>query len=118
MKIELLKSKIHRATITLCDLNYEGSISIDENLMKKAGLVEFEKVLVVNINNANRLETYVIKAEPDSGEIGLNGAAARLAVAGDKVIIMSFAQLDTKEIENFKPKIVFVDNKNNFLNLK
>lgn len=107
MIIEVLKSKIHRATITQANLNYIGSISIDENLMDAANLIEFEKVQVVNINNGERLETYVIKGERGSGVISLNGAAARKAQIGDLVIIASFAQMDFDEARHFKPAIVF-----------
>jgi len=112
MKIEILKSKIHRATITQANLNYIGSISIDENLMDAANLIEFEKVQVVNINNGERLETYVIKGERGSGVISLNGAAARKASVGDLIIIASFAQMDFEEAKKFKPAIVFPDASN------
>ena len=94
MTIEILKSKIHRATITQTNLNYNGSISIDEDLMEAAKLIEFEKVQVVNINNGERLETYVIKGERGTGVISLNGAAARKAHPGDLVIIAAFAHMD------------------------
>ncbi|MBK7212536.1 MAG: aspartate 1-decarboxylase [Bacteroidales bacterium] len=112
MTIEILKSKIHRATITQADLNYIGSISIDEDLMDEANLIEFEKVQVVNINNGERLETYVIKGERGSGTISLNGAAARKAHPGDLVIIASYAYMDFEEAKNFKPSIVFPDGNN------
>ncbi|HOW29974.1 MAG TPA: aspartate 1-decarboxylase [Bacteroidales bacterium] len=112
MKIEILKSKIHRATITQANLNYIGSISIDENLLDAANLIEFEKVQVVNINNGERLETYVIKGERGSGVISLNGAAARKASVGDLIIIASFAQMDFEEAKKFKPAIVFPDASN------
>jgi aspartate 1-decarboxylase len=107
MIIEVLKSKIHRATITQANLNYIGSISIDEDLMDAANLIEFEKVQVVNINNGERLETYVIRGERGSGVISLNGAAARKAAIGDLVIIASYGQLDFEEAKTFKPSIVF-----------
>jgi len=107
MIIEVLKSKIHRATITQANLNYIGSISIDENLMDAANLIEFEKVQVVNINNGERLETYVIRGERGTGVISLNGAAARKAHVGDLVIIASYAQMDFKEAKKHKPSIVF-----------
>ena len=107
MIIEVLKSKIHRATITQANLNYIGSISIDEDLMDAANLIEFEKVQVVNINNGERLETYVIRGERGSGVISLNGAAARKAQVGDLVIIVSFAQMDFEEAKKHKPAIVF-----------
>lgn len=112
MTIEILKSKIHRATITQANLNYIGSISIDEDLMDAANLIEFEKVQVVNINNGERLETYVIRGERGSGVISLNGAAARKAHVGDLVIIASFAQMDFGEARQFKPAIVFPDSNN------
>jgi aspartate 1-decarboxylase len=107
MIIEVLKSKIHRATITQANLNYIGSISIDEDLMDAANLIEFEKVQVVNINNGERLETYVIRGERGTGVISLNGAAARKAQIGDLVIIVSFAQMEFEEAKKFKPAIVF-----------
>ena len=112
MTIEILKSKIHRATITEANLHYIGSIGIDENLMEAANLVEFEKVQVLNINNGERLETYVIKGERGSGMISLNGAAARKAVAGDLIIIAAFAQMTPEEARGFKPAIVFPDSNN------
>lgn len=112
MTIEILKSKIHRATITEANLHYIGSIGIDEDLMEAANLVEFEKVQVLNINNGERLETYVIKGERGSGMISLNGAAARKAVAGDLIIIAAFAQMTPEEARSFKPAIVFPDSKN------
>ena len=107
MIIEILKSKIHRATITQANLNYIGSISIDEDLMDAANFIEFEKVQVVNINNGERLETYVIKGERGTGVISLNGAAARKAQIGDLVIIVSFAQMEFEEAKKHKPAIVF-----------
>jgi aspartate 1-decarboxylase len=107
MIIEVLKSKIHRATITQANLNYIGSISIDEDLMDAANLIEFEKVQVVNINNGERLETYVIRGERGTGVISLNGAAARKAQIGDLVIIVSFAQMEFEEAKKHKPSIVF-----------
>jgi len=107
MIIEVLKSKIHRATITQANLNYIGSISIDEDLMDAANLIEFEKVQVVNINNGERLETYVIRGERGTGVISLNGAAARKAQVDDLVIIVSFAQMEFEEAKKHKPSIVF-----------
>jgi aspartate 1-decarboxylase len=112
MTVEILKSKIHRATISQANLNYIGSISIDEDLMDAANLIEFEKVQVVNINNGERLETYVIKGERGSGTISLNGAAARKAHPGDLVIIAAFAHMDFEEAKKFKPSIVFPDSNN------
>ncbi|MHC1776189.1 MAG: aspartate 1-decarboxylase [Lentimicrobium sp.] len=112
MTIEILKSKIHRAVITEANLHYIGSIGIDEDLMEAANLIEFEKVQVLNINNGERLETYVIKGERGSGMISLNGAAARKAVAGDMIIIAAFAQMTPEEAKSFKPSIVFPDSHN------
>jgi len=115
MFIEVLKSKIHKATITGANLHYIGSISIDEDLMDAADLIENEKVHVLNLNNGERLETYVIKGERGSGEICLNGAAARKVIAGDIIIIMSFAMMDQKEARVFKPRIIFPDTNTNKL---
>lgn len=115
MFIEVLKSKIHKATITGANLHYVGSISIDEDLMDAADLIENEKVHVLNLNNGERLETYVIKGERGSGEICLNGAAARKVMAGDIIIIMSFAMMDQKDASAFKPKIIFPDTNTNKL---
>ena len=112
MIIEVIKSKIHRATITQADLNYIGSITIDEDLMDAANLIENEKVDVLNINNGERLTTYVIKGERGSGDISLNGAAARKVAVGDLVIIASYAGLDFEEAKSFKPAIIFPDEKN------
>ncbi|MBX2944188.1 MAG: aspartate 1-decarboxylase [Cyclobacteriaceae bacterium] len=107
MMIEVLKSKIHRAKITQAELHYVGSITIDETLMKAANFIEGEKVTVVNVNNGERLETYVIKGEPGSGMICLNGPAARKVQVGDIVIIFSYASMEFEEAKNFKPSIVF-----------
>lgn len=112
MQITVLKSKIHRVTVTQADLNYIGSVTIDERLMESAGLYEYERVQVVDLNNGNRLETYVIKGERNSGVVCLNGAAARLIHPKDMVIIMSYANIDQKEIRDHKPKIVFADKNN------
>lgn len=112
MYIEVLKSKIHRAKITQSDLNYIGSIAIDEDLMEAANLVENEKVSIYNITNGERLDTYVIKGERGSGIISMNGAAARKAAVGDYVIIVSYAGIDFEEAKNFKPTIVFPDDNN------
>ena len=109
---EMMKSKIHRATVTDANLQYTGSITIDENLMSAADLREYEKVQVVNINNGARLETYVIKGLPGKGEITLNGAAARLAHPGDKVIIISYMHICEDDINGYSPKLVFVDEHN------
>lgn len=105
----LLKSKIHRATVTEADLNYDGSVTIDEQLIRAANLVEFEQVDVLDITNGNRLTTYVIKGEPGSGIICLNGAAARLVEVDDLVIIVSYADYDEAEIAEHQPVVVLVD---------
>jgi aspartate 1-decarboxylase len=107
MQIHVLKSKIHRATVTDADLNYVGSITIDEDLMDAADLIEGEKVQVVNNNNGERFETYVITGERGSGTITLNGAAARRVMKGDIIIIISYAILDAEEAKSFRPTIVF-----------
>ena len=112
MNIEVLKSKIHRATITEADLHYVGSIAIDENLMDAAQLIENEKVHIYNITNGERLETYVIKGERGSGIISLNGAAARKAAVGDLVIVVSYASMDAVEASSFIPAIIFPDANN------
>lgn len=112
MQIEVLRSKIHRATITGADLHYVGSIAIDENLMDAAKLFENEKVHIYNISNGERLETYVIKGERGSGIVSLNGAAARKAAAGDLVIIVSYASIDIEEASTHKPVIIFPDTNN------
>lgn len=109
---DILKSKIHRATITDADLNYNGSITIDPVLMKLADILEFEKVNVVNLNNGQRFDTYAIAGKPESGEICVNGAAARLVHVGDLVIIMTYALLDSKELALHIPRVVKVDAKN------
>ncbi|HEY4784403.1 MAG TPA: aspartate 1-decarboxylase [Bacteroidales bacterium] len=115
MNIEVLKSKIHRVTVTEANLNYIGSITIDEDLMEASNIIEFEKVQVVVINNGARLETYVIKGERGSGVICLNGPAARHVAVGDLVIIMSYASMDFEEAKKFKPVIVFPDTRTNRL---
>jgi aspartate 1-decarboxylase len=108
----MLKSKIHRATVTEANLNYMGSITIDSKLMKAADIIEGEKVQVVNNNNGSRLETYVIEGEANSGIVCLNGAAARLVQPGDKVIIISYCILEKEEAKALLPKVVFVDEDN------
>jgi len=115
MFIEVCKSKIHKATITEANLQYVGSISIDEDLMNAANLIENEKVQVVNLNNGERLETYVIKGARGTGSICLNGAAARKAQIGDVVIIISYAMMDFEEAKTFKPWLVFPDTLTNRL---
>ncbi len=112
MQIELLKSKIHRATLTEANLNYIGSIAIDEDLMDAANLIENEKVSIYNITNGERLDTYVIRGKRGTGVISLNGAAARKAQVGDLVIIVSYATMDFDEAKKFKPSIVFPDQNN------
>ena len=107
-----MRSKIHRATITSADLHYEGSLTLDTDLMKAADLLEFEEVQVVNVNNGERFVTYVIPGAAGTGVVQLNGAAARLGYAGDLVIIMAFADLDAIELREFHPAIVFVDAQN------
>jgi aspartate 1-decarboxylase len=113
MTIKVLKSKIHRVTVTGADLDYVGSITIDPVLMKAADLISGEKVQVVNINNGERLETYVIKGLQNSGEITLNGPAARKVQKGDVIIIISYAQMTIEEATKFKPNIVFPDTETN-----
>ncbi len=112
MQIEVLKSKIHRVTITEAELNYIGSITIDEDLMDAANLIEGEKVHIVNANNGERLETYVIKGKRGSGTICLNGPAARKGLVGDVVIIISYALMPFEEAKTFKPIIIFPENGN------
>ena len=108
-QIEVIKSKIHRVTVTQADLNYVGSITIDEALLEAANIIEGEKVQIMDINNGERFETYVIKGERGSGGICLNGAAARKVQVGDVVIIMSYALMDFEEAKTFKPKVAFPD---------
>ena len=115
MQIEVLKSKIHRVTVTGADLNYIGSITIDEALMEASNIIEGEKVAIVNINNGERLETYAIKGNRNSGEITLNGPAARKVQKGDIIIIIAYGILDFEEAKLFKPSLVFPNEKNNSL---
>jgi aspartate 1-decarboxylase len=115
MLIEVLKSKIHRVTITEANLNYIGSIEIDEDLMNAANIIENEKIQVLNLNNGERLETYVIKGLRGSGRVCLNGAAARKVLPGDIVLIMSYATMDFEEARSFHPVIIFPDTKTNKL---
>jgi len=112
MLIKVLKSKIHRVKITEAELHYVGSITIDEDLMEAADLVENEKVQIVNINNGERLETYVIKGERNSGQICLNGPAARKAQVGDIIIIISYCSVDKEEAKTHQPIVIFPDAKN------
>ena len=115
MKIEMLYSKIHRATVTDANLNYVGSITIDEELMEEANLLVGQKVDIVNINNGERFSTYVIKGERGKRDICLNGAAARKVHPGDKIIIIAYASMDLEEAKSFKPKILIVDDNNNII---
>jgi aspartate 1-decarboxylase len=109
---EMCKSKIQRPTITASELYYEGSLTVDLDLLEAADILPYERVQVVNVNNGSRLETYTIPGERGSGVICLNGAAARLGYVGDKVIVISYALLDDKDLQNFKPKVVIVDDSN------
>jgi aspartate 1-decarboxylase len=112
MQLTLLKAKIHRANVTMADLNYEGSISIDTDLLEASGILVHEKVDVLNINNGERFTTYAIPAKAGSGAIQVNGAAARLVQIGDAVIIISYASMSVEEAKKFEPKVVLVDLKN------
>ncbi|MCC8069826.1 MAG: aspartate 1-decarboxylase [Ruminococcus sp.] len=112
MYITMLKGKIHRATVTQAELNYVGSVTIDSELLEKSGILEYEKVQIVNVNNGNRFETYTISGERGSGMICLNGAAARQCSVGDKIIIMAYAQMTPNEVKDNPPKVVFVNNDN------
>ena len=112
MQRTMLNAKIHRATITEADLNYDGSLTIDQDLLDAAGIIPFERVKVYNINNGERFDTYAIKGERGSGVIGLNGAAARRGHVGDLIIIVTYAQYDESELEGFAPKIILCDEKN------
>ena len=112
MNITMLKGKIHRAVVKQAELNYVGSITIDPKLMEAAGILEYEQVQIVDVENGNRFETYTIDGEPGSGMICLNGAAARQVQVGDHVIIMAYCQMDAKETADHKPKVVFVDEEN------
>ena len=115
MFIEVLKSKIHRVTVTDADLNYIGSITIDRALMEAAGLIEYEKVQILDNNNGERFETYVIAGERDSGTICLNGAAARRVQRGDIILILSYATMDFEEAKRFRPTVIFPDTATNRL---
>ncbi|MDD1696625.1 MAG: aspartate 1-decarboxylase [Methanoregula sp.] len=115
MFIEVCKSKIHRVTVTGADLQYVGSVTIDEDLMDASNLIENEKVQIVNINNGERFETYVIRGQRKSGDIILNGPAARKVVVGDVVIIVSYASMEFEEAKKFEPRIIFPDTETNRL---
>lgn len=112
MEIQVLKSKIHRVRVTQANLNYIGSVTIDQNLMDAANMIEHEKVQIVNVNNGERFETYIIKGKRGSGTICLNGPAARRVEVDDVVIIISYAQMDFEEAKKFKPSIIFPNEKN------
>src|SRR5436305_7366154 len=115
MQRTMLKSKIHRATVTDCDLHYVGSITIDPDLLEAAEIREFEQVAVVDINNGARFETYTIPGERGSGDMKINGAAARLVHRGDRIIVISYAGYDPDELENYEPRVVHVDAQNQIL---
>lgn len=118
MEITMLKSKIHRVTVTQAEVDYVGSITIDPVLMEAAGIFEYEKVAVVDVTNGARLETYTISGEPGSGIICLNGAAAKLINKGDTAIIMAYATMSEEEAKTFRPKVVFVDGDNKITSVK
>lgn len=118
MTLEVLKSKIHRAVVTQAELNYVGSITIDESLMEAAGIYEYEKIQVADVDNGARFETYVIAGESGSGIICLNGAAARMVSAGDKVILMCYAKMTPEELKENPPKVVFVNEQNQITSVK
>ena len=115
MRRRMMKSKIHRATVTDANLNYVGSITLDPLLMAEADILEHEQVCVVDIDNGNRFETYAITGEPGSGDVCLNGAAARLVHPGDKVIIITYADYEDAELDGFQPRVVHVDDRNRSL---
>ncbi len=117
MTISVLKSKIHRATVTEADLNYVGSITVDKDLLDKSGIAEYQKVQIVNINNGERLETYTIAGARGSGIICLNGAAARCVQKGDKIIIMAYADMTPEEAKEHSPVVLFVDDDNKILKI-
>ncbi|MCW5611744.1 MAG: aspartate 1-decarboxylase [Rubrivivax sp.] len=114
----LLKSKIHRVTVTQCELHYEGSCAIDENLLEAAGIIENEQIHIWNVDNGERFVTYAIKGQRGTGIISVNGSAARRAAVGDQVIIASFAQITEQEMEAFRPTLVFVDEANRQISLR
>ncbi|XUX01384.1 MAG: aspartate 1-decarboxylase [Dehalogenimonas sp.] len=114
----MLKSKLHRARVTRCNLDYEGSITIDRDLLKAADILPFEQVQVLNLNNGARFATYAIEGEPGSGEIGLNGAAARCACKGDTVIILTYDQVAEDQLSSHMPKLVYVDENNRIVKVK
>lgn len=117
MKLEMLQGKIHRAKVTQAELNYVGSITVDIELLESAGIREYQKVQIVDIDNGSRFETYTIAGERGSGVICLNGAAARCVAVGDKIIIMAYGLYFEQELENYKPKVVFVDDENKIVRI-
>jgi aspartate 1-decarboxylase len=117
MQRTMLKSKIHRATVTDCDLHYVGSITIDPELLEAADMLEFEQVAVLDIDNGARFETYTIAGERGSGDMKVNGAAARLVHRGDTIIVISYASYDPDELENYSPRVVHVGTRNQILNI-
>lgn len=112
MTITMLKAKIHRATVTQAELDYVGSITVDMDLLEQAGILEYEKVQIVDVNNGSRFETYTIAGERGSGVMCLNGAAARMVQTGDKIILMAYAQMTPEEASELRPAVLFVDEKN------
>ena len=112
MTIKMLKAKIHRATVTQAELDYVGSITVDMDLLERAGILEYEKVQIVDVNNGSRFETYTIAGERGSGVMCLNGAAARMVQTGDKIILMAYAQVTPEEASELRPTVLFVDEKN------
>lgn len=112
MTITMLKAKIHRATVTQAELDYVGSITVDMNLLEQAGILEYEKVQIVDVNNGSRFETYTIAGERGSGVMCLNGAAARMVQTGDKIILMAYAQVTPEEASELRPTVLFVNEKN------
>lgn len=117
MTVTMLKGKIHRAVVQQAELDYVGSITVDPELMKAAGIFEYEKVQIVDVENGSRFETYTIAGEPGSGMICLNGAAARMVQVGDHIIIMAYCELDAEEVKEHKPYVVFVDDENKIKNV-
>ena len=113
MQLNMMKAKLHRATVTECDMDYEGSISIDQDLLEAAGILPFEQVDIYNITNGERLTTYAIIAERGSKMFGLNGAAARKAAKGDKIIVVSYCSMPSEQARNYKPTVVLMDDENN-----
>ena len=118
MFITMFKSKLHRATVTQANLNYVGSITVDQELLDQADILPGEKVQIVNINNGERFETYTITGEPGSGTICLNGAAARLVQPGDKIIIIAYAMMEKEEAKSYKPKVLILDDENKIVCIK